>query len=97
MSSLRAEHGGALGILLLIHALYIHFETALPAEVTIFIDNAEVIRRGTHTVPRLGTKQQLVLDYDLWATTERLQAAIMCNIRWEWVKCHHTQGTGSKW
>ena len=57
MSSLWAEHGGALGILLLIHALYIHFETTLPAEVTIFINNAEVIRRGTHTVPRLGTKQ----------------------------------------
>ena len=65
MSSLRAEHGGASGILLLIHALYIHFEAVLPAEITIFIDNAEVIRRGTHKVPRLGIKQQLVLNYDL--------------------------------
>ena len=54
MSSLRVEYGGALGILLLLHALYIHFEAILPAEVTIYIDNAEVIRRGTHQVPRLG-------------------------------------------
>ena len=48
MSSLRAEHGRALGILLLLHALHIHFEAVLPTEITIFIDNAEVIRRDTH-------------------------------------------------
>ena len=77
--------------------MYIHFEAVLPAETTIFIDNAEVIRRGTHKVPRLGIKQQLVLDYDLWATTERLQDEILCNIKWKWVKGHQTQGQGSKW
>ena len=48
-------------------------------------------------VPRLGTKQQLVLDYDLWGTTERLKKALKCHIKWEWVKGHQTQGMGSKW
>ena len=85
--------GGGLGILLLLHALYIYFEADFPVDMTIFIDNAEVIRRGTKKVPKLGIKQQLVLDYDLWATTERLQAELICNIQWEWVKGHQTQGT----
>ena len=97
MSSLWTEHGGAIGILLLLHALYIYFEADSPAELTIYIDNSEVVRRGTHTVPRLGIKQQLALDYDLWATTERLQEALLCKIRWEWAKGHQTQGRGSKW
>ena len=72
MSSLRAEHGGALGILLLLHALHIYYQEEFPAEMTVLIDNTEVVRRGKEKVPRLGTKQQLVLDYDLWVTTERL-------------------------
>ena len=48
----------------------------------VLIDNAELVRRGKEMVPRLGIKQQLVLDYDLWATTERLQEALKCNIKW---------------
>ena len=65
MSSLRAEHGGALGILLLLYALYIPFQAAFPSELTVMIDNTEVIRKDTKKVPRLGIKQQLILDYDL--------------------------------
>ena len=65
MTSLRAEHGGALGILLLLYAMNIHYQTDFPPTLTIYIDNSEVVRRGQTKVPRLGTKQQLVLDYDL--------------------------------
>mgnify|MGYP000264414649 CR=1 FL=1 len=96
MSSLRAEHGGALGILLLLHPIYTHFEADYHVKMTIFIDNAEVIRRGKKKVPKLGVKQHLVLDYGLSATTERLQAEMACNIQWEWVKGHQIQGFGSK-
>ena len=56
-----------------------------------------MVRRGGTKVPRLGIKQQLVLDYDLWSTTERLQEALHSTIHWEWVRGHQTQGRGSKW
>ena len=94
MTSLRAEHGGALGILLLLHAMNIFYQESFPKEFTIYIDNSEVVRRGQNKVPTMGIKQQLVLDYDLWATTERLQEALPCLIQWDWVKGHQTQGEG---
>ena len=97
MTSLRAEHGGALGILLLIYAMHIHYQMDFPPTLTIYIDNSEVVRRGKTAVPRLGIKQQLVLDYDLWATTERIITAIPCIINWKWVKGHQAQGAGSRW
>ena len=46
VSSLRAEHGGALGIILLLHAMAIYFEETVPKELTVYIDNLEVVRRG---------------------------------------------------
>ena len=53
--------------------------------------------RKQKAVLKLGIKQQLVLDYDLCETTERLQEALPSNIIWEWVKGHQTQGVGHKW
>ena len=97
MTSLRAEHGGALGILLLLHAMYIFYQQDFPPTLTIYIDNSEVVRRGQTKVPRLGIKQQLVLDYDLWATTEQILNALPGTIKWKWVKGHQEQGAGSKW
>ena len=48
-------------------------------------------------MPKLGIKQQLTLDGDLWATTHRLLVAIKCKIRWRWVKRHQSQGSGKNW
>ena len=96
MTSLRVEHGGALGILLLLHAMNIFYQETFPKELTIYIDNSEVVHRGRKRVHKLGIKQQLVLDYNLCAITERLQAIMLCKILWEWVKGHYTQGDGSK-
>ena len=72
----------------------VFYQSSLPHEITIYIDNSEVVRRGQVTTPKLGIKQQLVLDYDLWATTERLKKVLPCKIRWEWVKGHQTVGMG---
>ena len=84
MSSLRAEHGGALAILLVLYALQLHFPTfPLPANLDIWIDNSEVVRRGKTSLPKMGIKQQLILDHDLWATTQRLSQEIQCAIRWK--------------
>ena len=69
----------------------------MPHELTIYIDNSEVVRRGECPLPSLGVKQQLVLDYDLWATTARLLEELPCEVQWKWVKGHQTVGKGPKW
>ena len=56
-----------------------------------------MVRRGGCPLPSLGVKQQLVLDYDLWATTSRLLEVLPCKVNWQWVKGHQTLGTGPKW
>ena len=45
MSSLRAEHEGAIGILLTLYAIqvYLGLQEQLSKEVIIWIDNAEVL------------------------------------------------------
>ena len=89
MTSLRAEHGGALAILLVLYVLHIYFPfLALPITLNILIDMSGVVRRGDIAVPKLGIKQQLILDHDLWATPQRLLEALPYKIRWKWVKCH---------
>ena len=98
MSSLRAEHGGAIAILLVLYALRVHYPLlSLPPTLDIWIDNSEVVRRGKLDTPKLGIKQQLTLDQDLWATTQRLLKALPCKIQWRWIKGHQTQGQGKKW
>ena len=83
MTSLRAEHGRALVILLLPYAMTIFYREYFPTTPTVYIDNSEVVRREQRKFPRLGIKQQLVLDYDLWATTERILQALPCIIKWK--------------
>ena len=56
-----------------------------------------MVRRRVKDLPSQGIKQQLVLDYGLWATTVRLLEVIPCAIQWTWVKGHQTQGAGSQW
>ena len=55
--SLRVEHGGALGILLLLYAMSTYCQEDLPSPLTVYIDNSEVVRRGQGKVPRLGIRQ----------------------------------------
>jgi len=81
ISSLRTEHGGVMGVLLLLYAMQIFYpHIPLPLELKIYVDNSEVVRRGARDLPSLGLKQQLVLDYNLLATTVRLLEVIPCAI-----------------
>ena len=84
-----------MGVLLLLYGMHVYFpDLPLPQEIIIYIDNSEVVRRGASSLPPLGIKQQLVLDYDFWATTTRLLEAIPCNVQWKWVKGHYALETG---
>ena len=70
MPSLRAEHGGVLGNLLLVYAIHIFYKDInFPLTMTVHIDNKEAIRRGQTKVQKLGVNQQFVFDYSLWVIT----------------------------
>ena len=65
--------------MLLLYAMKLFYvRLALITGITFFIDNSEMVRRRRTKVPTLGAKRQLVLDYDLWATTQRLQEVLEC-------------------
>ena len=54
MSSLRTEHAGALGVLLLLYGMHVYFpHLPMPNELTLYIDNSEVVRRGECPLPHL--------------------------------------------
>ena len=58
MISLRVEHGGSLGILLLVYVIRMFYpHEQLPAELTVYINNLEVVMRGQRRVTPLGSKQ----------------------------------------
>ena len=81
MISLRAEHGGAIAILLLFYPLHICYPNSpFPKRLGIGIDNSELVRRGSIVVTKLEIKQQLVLDYDLLATTQQLLKDLLSKI-----------------
>ena len=76
MSSLRTEHGGAVGILLILYVLHAYLgRNTNPSAytVTIWIDNAEVLRRVKNGNPGTSLKDHTVFDYDLWRVMTRLQ------------------------
>ena len=92
MASLRTEHAGAIGILLVLQALQIRFgPSSFP--VTIWIDNAEVLDRAKNRKVGDNIKDHLVLDYDLWQAMNSLQALIHTPIRWEKVDSHIEEKT----
>ena len=58
MISLRVGHGGALGILLLVYVICMFYShEQLHAELTVCINNSEVVMRGQRRVTSLGSKQ----------------------------------------
>ena len=91
MSSLRAEHGGAIDILLTIYVLQIYLgNTINPAQhhITIWIDNAEVLNRGKIAQCDSNIKAHMVLDYDMWQVMNTLQQKINFQLIWEKVDSH---------
>ena len=74
MSLLRVEHGGALGVLLMIYTLQIYMgnEETSGYTVDIWIDNKDVIARGEKARMGSDLKAHLVLDYNLWKVMNML-------------------------
>ena len=51
--------------------------------VTIWVENAEVLKRAKQLEVDDNVQQHLVLDYDLWKTMASLQALINTPPRWK--------------
>ena len=64
MILLRAEHGEAIAVLLVLYALqiYMGLENMVKKEVSIWIDNAEVLSRGRRKEVGTSLKDHGVLD-----------------------------------
>ena len=91
MSSLRAEHGGAISILLILYAILIYLgEDMVPERhgVDIWIDNIEVLSRSNHSEVKDNVKGNLVLDSTMWRVMNMLQEKISIPIRWNKVDSH---------
>ena len=87
MASLRAELGGAIGILLVIYALQVQRGVS-DQMITIWIDNAEVLDRAQKWEAGDNIKDHLVLDYDLWQSLMSIQKLIHIPLKWEKVDSH---------
>ena len=91
MLSLRAEHSGAISILLILYAdqmcmggRYDHSQYHL----VIWMDNAEVLTRGGMKYYGESVKSRLVLDYDMWTVMTMLQEKNKFKLQWEKVDAH---------
>ena len=91
MTSLHAEHGGLVGMLLLLYALQAYIGPSVdPANynVTTWIDNDEVLARGGSKTCGQTIKEQMVLDYNLWMVMTMLQSKIQFQLYWNKVNSH---------
>ena len=57
-------------------------------QVTIWIDNAEVLARGEGKESGNTIKSRVVLDYDMWTVMAMLQDKIQFKLKWEKVDSH---------
>ena len=89
MLSLRAEHSGAIDILLILYALQICMWGQYdPSQyhVFIWIDNVEVLARGGMKNYGDAVKSRLELDYNVWIVMEMLQEKLNSNYnRKNWI------------
>ena len=63
-------------------------EKVVKNEVSICIDNAEVLSRGRRKEVGTNLKDHGVLDYDLWKEMIMLQRKIKIPIKWDTVDSH---------
>jgi ribonuclease HI len=91
MSSAPTEHYGTIAeITILIVLLYHYKEDGLGwPEVTLYIDNEEVVTWGYIRNPRFwNVKQYMVHNYDLWMATNSLLNSIHLKVNFEWIQGH---------
>lgn len=103
-TSLRAEHNGALAIVLAIQESQIVREGATSSliPINIWLVNAEVIRRIDKSADANSLNSHLVLDYDMRIETIMVMKMIQIPIIWSKVDSHieervYKKGEAPKW
>ena len=84
-SFLRTEYTGAIAILLILYAIQVHMgpENTVDGEITIWLDNAEVLSRARRRRIGKEIKDNLVFDFDIWMGMEALLDCLRFPITWE--------------
>ena len=90
MSSLRAEHGRAIGVLLVLYAIQIYMrEEEMSAYwVDVWSNNKEVLSKEDKASMGKDLTAHMVLDYNLWSVMNILQHRLSMGIRWKKVDYH---------
>ena len=90
ISSLWAEDGGAIAVILIVYTLQIFLgdENITGYTIDIWLDNAEVLRMGQDKCVGTNIASHLVLNYDMWRVMMILQEKIEMNIKWNNVDSH---------
>lgn len=86
MSSQRSEHAGSIAALLLLDILFPVLGVTFT--VSLWVDNAEVVRRGKANIGALQWKDTIILDYDLWALSASIASVAPYSLTWEKVDSH---------
>ena len=86
MASQRVKHAGSIAALLILHIF--QQSVKLDFQVDLWIDNAEVIRRGRSQKIGEAWSDTLVLDFDMWKVTETIQSQIKFTLSWVKVDSH---------
>ena len=82
MSSLRAEHAGALAIFFVLHALQVVLK--MDFSVELWIDNAEVLQRMNQDT----VLDFMALDYDMWMASRVWEKRVSFQVEWRKVDSH---------
>ena len=89
MSSLPTEHFGVLAVLTSLLAITTKNSQLKSNNVTIHLDNKEVVDRGNEKRNRRNIKHYLIKDYDLKATTREMVATLpIKEVHFKWQKGH---------
>ena len=83
ITRLRAKHGRAIEIFLVIYTVQIitGLSRSKEYDIDIWIDNTEVLSRKNDPVIGSSLKSHLVLYYDMWRVMDIIQAKISIKLR----------------
>jgi hypothetical protein len=92
ISSLRAEHYGALATLLVLLALEWKYSIEATGYITLHIDNLEVVNRTKFGVcDTMAADKYASTDFDVWQETHHLAQRLKTTVCAKWVKGHQDQ------
>lgn len=89
ISSLRAEHYGAMAIVIMILAIEWKYDLENSGYVLLHIDNMEVVNRVRHGVAEnMSADKHTKTDFDIWKETDAISKQLSTVVCTKWVRGH---------